>query len=104
MGTKWEEHISILTKFSPRINFHSHLYTINKEAVYDVDSCCAVYNREEESEEPAQRNHLEDLQLVLQQGVEIRKMLLCQLLKYNLVCGGREVVRVCEVVVCGGRW
>ncbi len=63
--------------------YSTDLCSINKEAVYDVDCDTVIHDREEESEEPAKRDHGHDLKLVLEQGVEFRQVLLSQPLKHN---------------------
>lgn len=59
------------------------LGTTDEEAVNDVDSDTAVQHRQEESEEPPKRDHLQNLQLKLEQLVQVWKMLLRQMFKYN---------------------
>jgi len=63
-----------------------YLDPINKEAVDDVDGGGVVHDGEEEGKKPAQGDHGQDLQLVFEEHVQLRKVLLCQTLKHHCVC------------------
>ena len=65
-----------------------YLCPIHEEAVQNDDGGGAVHDREEESEEPGEADHGQDLQPVLQQLVQLRQVLLCQLLKHHCRGGG----------------
>ena len=72
-----------------------YLCPIHKEAVQNRDGSGAVHDGEEKSEEPTEADHGQDLQPVLQQLVDLRQVLLCQLLKHHCKReregeGGRE--------------
>lgn len=67
---------------------NEYLDSVDEEAVHDVDGDVAVDGGEEEGEEPAEGDHGQNLQLVLEQLEEIGQVLDHHVLEHNWRLGG----------------